>query len=60
MYYGAIEEVDHWVGFIINELKKKNLYDKTLIIFTSDHGEMLGKLVWVCLLLQWEFTFFPT
>ncbi|MEF3308497.1 sulfatase-like hydrolase/transferase [Paenibacillus sp. GYB004] len=27
---------------VIDELKKEDLYDNSLIIFTSDHGEMLG------------------
>lgn len=42
-YYAVITEVDYWVGQIIEELKKQNLYDDTIIIFTSDHGEWLGE-----------------
>ncbi len=30
-----------WPG-ILDELKEQGLYDDALIIFTSDHGEMLG------------------
>lgn len=41
-YYASITHIDHHVGRMISVLKKKNLYDDTLIIFTSDHGEYLG------------------
>jgi len=42
VYYGLIAEVDAQIGKIIDYLKKTGEYDETLIIFTSDHGEMLG------------------
>lgn len=38
-YLGNIKYVDEQVGNIIKTLKELNLYDTTLIIFTSDHGE---------------------
>ena len=41
-YYGLITEVDHHIGRIVASLKESGAYDETLIIFTSDHGEMLG------------------
>jgi arylsulfatase A-like enzyme len=41
-YYGLISEVDHHFGRMIEALKALGQYEKTLIIFTSDHGEMLG------------------
>ena len=41
-YYAAIEHIDHQVGRMIDVLKRKGLYDNTLIIFTSDHGEYMG------------------
>ncbi|MCV9385268.1 sulfatase-like hydrolase/transferase [Reichenbachiella ulvae] len=41
-YYGLIAEIDHWVGEIISTLDENGLAENTLIIFTSDHGEMLG------------------
>lgn len=34
--------VDEEVGHIIKMLKEKGVYDNTLILFTSDHGDMLG------------------
>jgi arylsulfatase A-like enzyme len=41
-YYGLISELDHHIGRMIAALNDLGVYDKTLIIFTSDHGEMLG------------------
>lgn len=41
-YYGCVTQVDAAVGRIIAYLKESGLYDRTTIIFTSDHGEMLG------------------
>jgi arylsulfatase A-like enzyme len=41
-YYGFVTEIDDWVGKIINKLDELKLRDNTLIIFMSDHGEMLG------------------
>jgi arylsulfatase A-like enzyme len=41
-YYGLVSEVDHHVGRIIDCLKETGEYERTLIVFTSDHGEMLG------------------
>ncbi|MDF2685453.1 MAG: Arylsulfatase [Clostridia bacterium] len=41
-YYACISFIDYQIGRIITALKEKGIYDDTLIIFTSDHGEMLG------------------
>ncbi|MDP6557831.1 MAG: sulfatase [Pirellulaceae bacterium] len=37
-----IESLDDGVGRIIRALKEQNLYDKTLVIFTSDNGGYLN------------------
>jgi len=42
IYLGLASEVDAHVGRIIEFLKQTNQYDDTLIIFMSDHGELLG------------------
>ena len=40
-YYAAITHVDHQLGRILTTLKEDGVYDDTIILFTSDHGEML-------------------
>ena len=41
-YYGLVTEIDHWVGRILDKLEELGLAGNTLVVFTSDHGEMLG------------------
>ena len=41
-YYGAVSYVDHLLGIILEALISSDQLDDTLVIFTSDHGEMLG------------------
>ncbi len=42
-YYGAISYVDDKVGEILRALQGTGLAEDTVILFTSDHGEMLGE-----------------
>ncbi len=41
-YFGLVNKVDHYIGQLINHLKKIDEYENTLIVLTSDHGELLG------------------
>lgn len=41
-YYGLTTWVDDTVGKMMSALHKANLADDTIVIFTSDHGDMLG------------------
>lgn len=41
-YMGLVNLLDDETGKIIKALKDKGIYDDALIIFTADHGEMLG------------------
>jgi choline-sulfatase len=41
-YFGMITELDRMVGNIIEELERTGQIERTLIVYTSDHGEMLG------------------
>lgn len=41
-YYALVKEIDEWVGRILDKLDKLGLSNNTMVIFTSDHGEMLG------------------
>ena len=42
-YYANTSYVDHWVGRIVDTLKAAELLDDTIVIVTSDHGDMLGE-----------------
>jgi arylsulfatase A-like enzyme len=41
-YYGSITHVDRQLNRVFNRLRSEGLWEDTLVIFTSDHGEMLG------------------
>lgn len=41
-YYGSVSQMDKQIGRILDTLESCGLIDDTLIVFTSDHGEMLG------------------
>jgi len=43
VYYGMIAEVDAQLGRLIDGLKAAGAYENTLIVLTSDHGEMMGE-----------------
>ncbi len=42
-YSALVTYIDDKVGELIRDLKNTGLYEKTIIIFTSDHGDMLGE-----------------
>jgi arylsulfatase A-like enzyme len=42
LYLGLASEVDAQIGRLIDSLKTSGQLDDTLIVVTSDHGEMLG------------------
>ena len=41
-YYASLSFVDYQIGRILKTLKARGMYDDTLILFVSDHGECLG------------------
>ncbi len=41
-YYALVKELDDWIGKILHTLDELGLAENTLVVFTSDHGEMLG------------------
>ncbi|MEZ4611394.1 MAG: sulfatase-like hydrolase/transferase [Caldilineaceae bacterium] len=41
-YYGQVSHIDYCLGRFLGELRSRGLYDDTVVIFTSDHGEHLG------------------
>ncbi len=47
-YYGMVANVDHNLGVILNWLDRKGLYEDTLVILLSDHGDMGGEHGYRC------------
>ena len=45
-YYRLVEAVDAEIGKIIDEIDRQNLWENTVIIFTSDHGDGCGAHQW--------------
>lgn len=41
-YYGNINHIDHQIGRLTKYLRQEGLDADTLVVFTSDHGDMLG------------------
>ncbi len=41
-YAAMIENIDAWLGKLLEEVEARGELDNTLVVFTSDHGEMLG------------------
>ena len=42
-YYGMISFFDHGIGRILEALDRLGIADRTLVIFTTDHGHYLGQ-----------------
>ncbi|MFZ5643670.1 MAG: sulfatase-like hydrolase/transferase [Bacillota bacterium] len=42
LYYSLQLEVDRQICIVLDALMKSSFYNNTIIIFTSDHGELLG------------------
>jgi choline-sulfatase len=41
-YAAMIENIDRWVGVFLDTLEQRGELDSTIIVYASDHGEMLG------------------
>ncbi len=42
-YAATLTMMDEWFGRLLDELERQNALDDTLIIFTTDHGHLLGE-----------------
>jgi len=45
-YFGKIALIDHWVGQVLDAFAARGWLEDTLVVFWSDHGEMLGDHGW--------------
>jgi arylsulfatase A-like enzyme len=43
LYDGEILWVDHWLGRFFRALQERGIYDESIILFLSDHGEEFGE-----------------
>ncbi|ETP72958.1 arylsulfatase A family protein [Lachnospiraceae bacterium JC7] len=41
-YAASVAVIDHWVGEMLDILERRGLMDNTVIVFTADHGELMG------------------
>jgi arylsulfatase A-like enzyme len=41
-YSAMIENIDRWLGVYLDVLEERGELDNTIVVYSSDHGEMLG------------------
>jgi arylsulfatase A-like enzyme len=41
-YYGCITFLDEQIGRVMKDLEDRGLLDNTIVLFTADHGDLLG------------------
>jgi arylsulfatase A-like enzyme len=41
-YLATCSLIDDWVGRIVDTLKRRGVYENTIIMYSSDHGDLLG------------------
>jgi arylsulfatase A-like enzyme len=44
LYDSEILYTDYWVGKLVDELRQRGLLDKTVFVFTADHGEEFNEM----------------
>jgi arylsulfatase A-like enzyme len=42
LYAGKVSQCDKWMGIFFDHLRELGLFDNSLIVFNSDHGEPIG------------------
>ena len=52
-YWALVSRVDDMIGQMLDAMRQNDLLDNTIIIYTSDHGDMLGEHS-----LWWKHTFY--
>jgi choline-sulfatase len=53
-YYGLVTALDDYVGDLLDALERTGQREDTLVVYTSDHGEMLGDhgIWWKCCMYE--------
>ncbi len=41
-YYACITQIDYSLGMLFGAMRENELFENTWVVFTSDHGDMLG------------------
>ena len=41
-YTAMVENIDRWLGVLLDEVRQRGELDNTLVVYSSDHGDMLG------------------
>lgn len=55
-YFRLVEHVDSEIAKIVDEIDRQNLWENTVVIFTSDHGDGQGAHEWNQKTALWEET----
>lgn len=42
LHQKSVTQLDRWLGLLLEGLKQRGLYDRSLIVVTADHGEAFG------------------
>jgi arylsulfatase A-like enzyme len=42
LYAGEVAQADHWIGVLLDGLRRRHVLDRTIIAFMADHGECFG------------------
>jgi len=42
-YYGLVTQMDYNIGRVLDELERLGIADKTVVVYTADHGEMMSE-----------------
>jgi len=61
LYAAEVTLVDRWVGRLLEKISDLNLMDDTLVLFTTDHGFLLGEhdIIGKALVSRREITYIP-
>ena len=53
-YYATLTHIDHQIRVVLGYLRENELLDNTIVVFTSDHGHMVGEHNLWCLTAFYE------